>query len=75
METFKMKYRIFKRSWWKKNKSWPDGLEPHCSKKRTIMYVDTLQKAQEVCCEHNNRSEVRSKSLNPLAIKYEFEGC
>jgi len=63
-----MKYRIFKRSWWRDNSEWPSGLEPHAGKKQHIKYVDTEQEAREFCTEQN-------KINNPgkYSIKCEFE--
>jgi len=61
-------YRIFKRSWWKRNPSWPNGLEPHQGKKITIAFVNTEKEAREFCEEWNR--------LNPpgrFSIKAEFE--
>jgi hypothetical protein len=29
-------YKTFIRTWWRPNKDWPDGLEPHAGKKRTV---------------------------------------
>ena len=47
-------YRIFVRTWWRENPSWPNGLEPHPGKQRTIRKnVPTIQEARRICAEWN----------------------
>ena len=65
------KYTTFTRTWWKENKSWPNGLEP-CSgtKHYTKQYYDTADEAREACEEYN-----RTHNPGRLSRKMEFESC
>lgn len=65
-----MQIRIFKRAWWKYEKG---RKVPGPSRKRTILYTDTVERAREICADYNDRPEVKSEKSNPLSIKYEFE--
>ena len=47
-------YRVFTRTWWKDNKSWPDGLEPCAGRKYTLDRVNTEEEALEICEEYNS---------------------
>ena len=49
-----MAYRVFTRTWWKDNPSWPGGLEPHLGRKTTLAQVGTLREAQEIAKEYND---------------------
>ena len=44
-----MKFRVFTRTWWKANKDWPNGLEPHAGRKTTLCYVESEESARDVC--------------------------
>ena len=46
-------FTVFTRTWWKENKSWPNGLEPHAGKRRTIATVYSEREAQRICKEWN----------------------
>lgn len=48
-----MTYRIFTRTWWCSNKDWPNGLEPHAGKQRTIGQAETEAEAVDLCQEWN----------------------
>lgn len=61
-------YRVFKRTWWKNNPEWPNGLEPSVGKKRTVQTVDTEQEARNLCKEIN----LKIKDSR-LGLKAEFE--
>jgi len=61
-------YKIFKRSWWKHNPSWPNKREPYIGKKTHIKYVDTEEEARRFCEEYN-----RLNKPGPSGIKAEFE--
>ncbi len=63
-------YRIYHRTWWKHNKEWPDGLEPHAGHKKHIGYADSLAEAQEICTDWNN-----DHLPGELSDKAEFESC
>ena len=71
MEAMRMRYKIFKRKWWKNNPSWPNGLEPDGSaRKTTLGYADSESEAVDYCRTWNLNN-------NPgrFSIKAEFEGC
>lgn len=66
-----MRYRIFKRKWWKNNPSWPDGLEPDgAARKTTLGYRDTEEEARDFCQEWN-----RNNCQGRFSLKAEFESC
>ncbi len=76
-----MSYRIFRRTAWQVNDSWPNGVEPLAVPMdtcRTIAEVDTIEEAREYCEERNDarpyhyrldetlaRDQLRSKYLAP----------
>lgn len=62
------RYHIFSRTWWKKNKNWEGGREPHLGKKKTIGYADSIEEAIKMCVDHN-----RMIIEGPLGHKVEFE--
>lgn len=62
-----MRYQIFKRTWWKENPAWPNGLEPCAGERTDIEIVDTVGEAISFCKAHN--AEVSDR----LGMKYEFE--
>jgi hypothetical protein len=64
------RYRVFKRSWWKDNPAWPNGLEPAPGKKIHICFVDTEEDARRFCTEWNNTHKPGRHSL-----KAEYESC
>jgi hypothetical protein len=41
-------YRIFTRTWWKSNSSWPGGREPHMGRKYTIATAHTEEAARDI---------------------------
>lgn len=63
-------YNVFKRTWWKTNPSWPDGLEPEAGEKEYVDYFYTEDEARDYCRYHNKNS---LPEHNPLSLKYEFE--
>mgnify|MGYP001462523475 FL=1 len=47
-------YKVFTRTWWRKNSEWPNGKEPHAGKKTTIARnVATEQEALQICQRWN----------------------
>ena len=43
-------YKAFTRTWWKHNKEWTNGLEPHAGRKCTIKKnIDTEEEAHSIC--------------------------
>lgn len=64
-----MAYRIFKRSWWKPNPRYPNGLEPNSTcRKTTLAYRDTEAEAQQYCREWN-----ACNKPGRFSIKAEYE--
>ena len=64
-----MSYRVFHRTWWKENASWPNGLEPCPGKKHTIEdNVETAEEAREICAQWN-----RENRPGRLSDKADFE--
>jgi len=62
------KYKVFHRTWWKQNPSWPNGLEPCGGKKRKIGFANTEAAARDMCMVWN----AKHKS-GPLSDKAEYE--
>lgn len=64
-----MSYLAFKRTWWKENPSWPNGLEP-CAGPRKYFdeEFETEDEAREFCQAWNARHEPGS-----LSLKAEYE--
>lgn len=58
-----MKYRVFKRTWWKDNPSWPNGLEPCAGEKKTIGWFFSEKQAQEYCKRFNETTDSGRYSL------------
>jgi hypothetical protein len=48
------KYNVFTRTWWKANKQWPDGLEPHMGRKTYLRHNVTREEALRICQEYNS---------------------
>ena len=48
-------YRVFVRNWWKHNPSWPNGLEPNGSARKTTLKknVRTEGEARDICRVYN----------------------
>jgi hypothetical protein len=46
-------YNVFIRTWWRKNPNWPNGLEPHPGRKRTIRRGVAWAEARQLCDEYN----------------------
>jgi hypothetical protein len=42
-------YRVFHRTWWKDNPSWPNGLEPHLGNKALIGFAGNQDQARAMC--------------------------
>ena len=63
-----MAYRVFTRTWWKRNPSWPEGREPCPGRKTTIDKVATVDEATARCDGYNSTHEP-----GPLSRKAEFE--
>ena len=64
-----MAYRVFKRTWWRNNPSWPNGLEPCPGRKTTLVKsVETQEEARRICKQYNETHEP-----GRLSMKAEFE--
>jgi len=51
-------YRVFTRTWWKDNPSWPNGLEPGAGRPHTLQkHIKTEEEAREICREYNATHE------------------
>jgi len=63
-------YNVFTRTWWRRNKSWPDGLEP-CIGRKTYLHrkVASEERARELCKVYNDNNDP-----GPLSRKAEYEG-
>ena len=62
-------FRVFSRTWWKRNPSWPDGREPCAGRKTTLARnVKTEAEARAICERYNATHEP-----GPLSRKAEYE--
>lgn len=55
-----MSFRIFERTAWRANPSWPDGYEPNAvpmDECPTVAEAETRAEAVEICTEHNDARE------------------
>ena len=48
-----MSYRIFARTWWRRNSDWSDNLEPHAGPKTYIGTAADETEARAICAEWN----------------------
>ena len=62
-------FRIFTRTWWVANPSWPNGLEPGAGRKTTIGYAATEREARLHCAQWN-----AAHKPGRLSRKAEYEG-
>lgn len=65
-----MRYRVFTRTWWKRNPSWPDGREPHVGRKSYAGHPSgvTEEEARTYCRQWNAENDP-----GPMSRKAEFE--
>ena len=62
-------YKVYHRTWWTNNPSWPNGLEPGAGRKTTIRArVDTIEQARDIAQVWNANHEP-----GRLSRKAEFE--
>ena len=64
-------FEIFHRTWWKRNKNWPDGLEPWVGKSRHIGFAETETEARQMCEEWNEKYKTAEQI--ELSDKAEFQ--
>lgn len=81
-----MAYRLFTRTWWKPNPSWPGGLEPEAGLRMPIHddIVDTIEVARYRCqrwfagrygAGAPGRENYEATLSEHLGLKLEFEEC
>lgn len=46
-------FKVFHRTWWKANPSWPDGREPCIGKSITVGWAETEDQARAMCAAWN----------------------
>ena len=63
-----IRFHVFHRTWWKRNKSWSNGLEPGAGRKSTIGYAKTEEEARSMC-----RVWCANHPPGKLSDKAEFE--
>ena len=64
-----MAYRVFVRNWWRRNPSWPQGLEPDPgARKTTLCKVATEEQARARC-----EAYAKTHKPGPLSRKAEYE--
>lgn len=61
-------YDVFVRTWWRRNRTWPNGLEPHPGVKRYLARQVSYDEARALCRTYN-----ASHDPGPLSRKAEFE--
>jgi hypothetical protein len=67
-------YNVFKRTWWKPNSNWTNGLEPHLGRKNYIAQGVGEKEAIQICREYNAPKHLKAlHGKNRLSIKAEFE--
>ena len=67
-EVEEKEYRVFTRTWWKENPSWPNGLEPCPGERHYKRGTFTYEEARELCQEFNENNDP-----GRLSLKMEFE--
>lgn len=68
-----MSYSIFWRTWWRKNRSWPNGLEPEPGKRHYVATAETIGEARALCKQYQSEHGFTAEQLR-LGAKFEFEG-
>lgn len=62
-------YRVFTRTWWKRNPNWPGGREPGTGRKYSIArFVETEEQARAIARRYND-----SHDPGFLSRKAEYE--
>jgi len=50
-----MAFRVFTRTWWRRNSAWPGGREPGAGRKHTLARrVETEEEARAICKRYND---------------------
>jgi len=63
-----MSYKVFTRTWWKRNPKWPEGREPKRGRKTVLGMVRTEEEAVRMCDKYND-----THKPGFLSRKAEFE--
>jgi hypothetical protein len=63
-----MRYRVFKRAWYK-----PDGETPHPNAKKTMIKRDLSREEARALCDSYNLGDQRTADQIRVGIKYELE--
>lgn len=61
-------YRVFHRTWWRRNAEWPGGREPGAGRKTTLARHVTEAEARAICKRYND-----SHDPGFLSRKAEYE--
>jgi hypothetical protein len=64
-----MKYKIYKRTFWRYNSVWPNGLEPSFGRKIRVDYANSEEAAQKRCEKLN----AGIKGKNKFGLMYAYE--
>ena len=49
-----MSYRVFARTWWRRNPAWPGGREPGAGRKTVLhRHVESIEEARALCRQWN----------------------
>lgn len=51
------RYTVFTRTWWRVNKAWPRGLEPHAGRRHTLRRNLSLEEARTLCASWNTENK------------------
>jgi hypothetical protein len=62
------RFRVFHRTWWRKNADWPDGREPGVGKSHHVGWANTEAHARHLCRRWN-----ATHTPGPLSDRAEFE--
>ena len=64
-------FEVFTRNWWKKNPSWPNGLEPDGAGRRNhLAWAETEEEAREIAQEWNANNDPGILSRKAEFTKY-----
>jgi hypothetical protein len=61
-------FKVYHRTFWKENLSWPEGREPRIGKSYFVDEVETEKEARELCAAWN-----RTHEAGKLSDKAEYE--
>lgn len=64
-------FRVFTRTWWRRNPAWPGGREPGAGRKTTLARRCTEEEARRMCKQYNDAHDPGFLSRK---AEYEKEG-